>query len=140
MLRFGHPVHGESKNIETFDFLGFTHYWGKTLKGGWAIKRKTRRKRLQRAMVTIWDWCKSNRHKHIKDQYQMLCAKLRGHYQYYGIRSNYKMLEVFFKHVERAWKYWLGCRTRNGYITWEEFGNKIRKHFPLPKPRIVHTI
>jgi len=139
MVQFSRPGRGKSKGVGTFDYLGFTHYWGKTLKGGWSIKRKTRKKRMHRAMAAIWDWCKQNRHMHIKDQYQKLCAKLRGHYQYYGIRGNYKMLEVYFEHVERTWKHWLGRRTRNGYINWEKFENKYRRLFPLPKPRIVHT-
>ncbi|MFT4572353.1 MAG: RNA-directed DNA polymerase [Hyphomicrobiaceae bacterium] len=37
----------DSKPPGTFDFLGFTHYWGETRKGGWAMKQKTAKDRLQ---------------------------------------------------------------------------------------------
>ena len=54
----------------TFDFLGFTHYWAKTRRGYWVIKRKTIRKRLRRFMKEIWTWCGANRHKPLKEQYR----------------------------------------------------------------------
>jgi hypothetical protein len=38
----------------TFDFLGFTHYWARSRRGYWVIKRRTARKRLRRAMKSIW--------------------------------------------------------------------------------------
>src|SRR4051794_13996111 len=40
----------------TFDFLGFTHYWGRTLKGNWAVKRKTARDRLRRSLRSVVQW------------------------------------------------------------------------------------
>ena len=122
----------------TFDFLGFTHYWGETRRGYWVIKRKTARKRLRRTMTRLWQWCHWNRHEKLTDQYRNLCRKLRGHYQYYGVRSNYKMLEVVYEYAEKAWRYWLSRCSRTSQINWEKF-EKLRRLFPLPKPRIVHT-
>jgi RNA-directed DNA polymerase len=66
----------------SFDFLGFTHYWAKTRRGYWVIKRKTVGKRLRRVMKGIWTWCRENRHEPLPEQYRTLCAKLRGYYQY----------------------------------------------------------
>ena len=139
LVQFSRPYWNKGKGPGTFDFLGFTHYWGKTRSGGWTIKRMTQKKRMQRFMKALWEWCKQNRHVRVTEQYQMLCAKLRGHYQYYGVRGNYKMLEVVFEHAERAWKRWLGCRTRNGKIAWGNFEDRYRKVFPLPNPRIIHS-
>ncbi len=124
----------------TFDFLGFTHYWAKTRRGYWVIKRKTIRKRLRRFMKEIWIWCRENRHTPLKEQYRTLCAKLRGYYQYYGIRGNFKMLEVVFEHTERAWQYWLSRRSHKGRINWQKFDETLRHKQPLPKPRIIHSI
>jgi hypothetical protein len=69
----------------TFDFLGFTHYWGRTLQGRWAVKRKTAKGRLQRALHALSGWCRENRHLPVADQHQRLSQKLRGHYGDYGI-------------------------------------------------------
>ncbi len=123
----------------TFDFLGFTHYWAKSRRGEWVIKRKTSKKRLCRAMKTIWQWCRFNRHEPFREQYQSLCLKLRGHFQYYGIRGNYLSLYLFFVHTYKAWRYWLSRRSHRSYISWEKFNKQLVK-FPLPKPRIVHSI
>jgi len=92
----------KGKGKATFDFLGFTFYWSKSRRGYWVIKKKTVRKRLARFMKGLWQWCRENRHEPIKEQYKELCSKLRGYYQYYGVRSNYKALEVVFEHAERA--------------------------------------
>jgi group II intron reverse transcriptase/maturase len=124
----------------TFDFLGFTHYWAKTRRGYWVIKRKTVGKRLRRFMKAIWTWCRENRHEPMQEQYRMLGAKLRGYYQYYGIRGNFKMLEVVFEHTERAWRYWLSRRSHKGHIRWQKFVASLRETFPLPQPRIIHNI
>jgi RNA-directed DNA polymerase len=68
----------------------------------------------------------------------MLCSKLRGHYQYYGIRGHYKMLEVVMEHVDRAWQHWLS-RRGSRHIPWDRF-ERLRKLFPLPTPRILHPV
>jgi group II intron reverse transcriptase/maturase len=124
----------------SFDFLGFTHYWAKTRRGYWVIKRKTVRKRLRRFMKEIWTWCRKNRHEPLQEQYRTLGAKLRGHYQYYGIRGNFKMLEAVFEHTERAWRYWLSRRSHKGHLNWQKFVDSLRHKLPLPKPRIIHSI
>jgi len=141
LVRFIQPLASEKtdKDNGTFDFLGFTHFWAKSLHGYWIIKRKTIGKRLRRFMKAIWEWCRENLHEPIKEQHKTLSSKLRGYYQYYGIRGNFKMLEVVFEHTERAWRRWLGRRCSKGYVTAEEFHEYHRKVFPLPKPRIIHN-
>jgi RNA-directed DNA polymerase len=124
----------------SFDFLGFTHYWAKTLRGYWVIKRKTVGKRLRRFMQAIWTWCRDNRHAPWHEQYRTVCAKLRGYYPYSGIRGHVKMLEGVFEHTERAWRYWLSRRSHKGHIRWQKFVASLQQHFALPKPRIMHNI
>ena len=124
----------------SFDFLGCTHYWAKTRRGYWVIKRKTVGKRLRRFMQAIWTWCRDNRHAPLQEQYRTRCAKLRGYYQYYGIRGNFKMLEVVLEHTERAWRSWLSRRSHKGHIRWQKFVACLQKERALPKPRIMHHI
>jgi len=124
----------------TFDFLGFTHYWGKSRKGNWVIKRKTVQNRFSRALKRIREWCQHNRHLPIRQQYPILCQKLRGHFAYYGITGNGPWLERFREQVKKTWRYWLNRRSRNpNDMTWERFGVLIRTLFRLPPPRVVHS-
>ena len=141
LIEFRNPEQrrGSGDGLSSFDFLGFTHYWAKSRRGYWVIKRKTVRKRLRRAMKSFWRWCHYNRHMNLREQHRTLCSKLHGHYNYYGIRSNYRQIEAVWQHVWRAWRYWLGKRHRNGTITVTRF-EKLLEAFPLPRPRIVHCI
>ena len=140
LIEFGRPHREQTsgKGKGTFDFLGFTHYWARSMQGNWVIKRKTKRQKMRAVTRAIWTWCKWNRHLPITEQWKTLCRKLRGHYQYFGIRGNYKAMEVYFEYTEKAWKQWLGSRHRNGKIAWDTFVTYYRDRFPLPKPRIVH--
>lgn len=123
----------------TFDFLGFTHHWGKTRNGTWIIKKRTSGKRLRRARRAIWKWCREERHTSIRTQYRVLTQKLRGHYQYYGVRGNYGCMETIKAFVVRAWHFWLSRRSNESYIPWEKF-TELLKVLVLPNPRIVHNV
>jgi group II intron reverse transcriptase/maturase len=125
------------KGSETFDFLGFTHYWAKSRSGQWVIKRQTARKRLRRAVRAINEWCRENRHMDVKEQYRKLCQKLKGHYQYYGVRSNYRSLGMVYDHARKLWRKWLSRRSQKAYLNWEKF-EIIQTKFSLPMPRIIH--
>ncbi len=141
LIEFGNPDQrkGQGDEPNTFDFLGFTHYWAKSRRGYWVMKRRTVGKRLRRALKALWRWCHYNRHMNLKEQHRILCAKLHGHYNYYGIRSNYRQLWAVWQRVRRAWRYWLGKRHRNGKITLARY-DKLLETYPLPRPRIVHSI
>lgn len=125
-------------NLEpgTFNFLGFTHYWGKTRKGGWTIKRLTSGKRLRKTMKEIREWCRQYRHTPIRQQWVILRSKLIGHYKYFAVICNYERMELLYKHTKKAWKHWLESRTRGGEMSWETFEKKILNVYPLPKPKI----
>lgn len=122
---------------ETFDLLGFTHYWGRTLKGSWAVRRKTMKSRLARSIQGIEQWCRGNRHKPIREQWEKLCEKVRGHYAYYAITGNSQSLSNFLQQVERTWRKHLERRNREKDMTWKQF-HLILKRYPLPRPKIVH--
>jgi len=141
LVKFGKPPkkEGHEPKNGTFDFLGFTHYWAKSRRGYWVIKRKTARKRQRRSIKSLWQWCKKNRHLPIKEQYQMLCLKLRGHYQYYGIPSNYRQLEKVYHQAVQGWRYWLNRRDNQRKVIWGQY-KKTLTNFTLPRPRIMHAI
>jgi len=141
MIEFRKPSArgGSGDGNGTFDFLGLTHYWTRSRRGYWVINRRTARKRLRRTKKSLWRWCRTNRHLPLKDQHRMLCQKLRGHFQYYGIRGNYRMLAEVHLHAEEAWRYWLSRRSNKSAISWEKF-QKLRKVFVLPTPKIVHKL
>lgn len=136
IVDFRHPWQSGHKP-QTFDFLGFTHYWGKTLRGGFAVKRQTKGKKFRTALTAIGDWCKRNRHEPMAKQHRLLSAKIRGHYGYYGLRGNHRALACFCHEARRLWHYWLRRRSRGNNAArrlWE----LLKTQFRLPAARIVH--
>ena len=136
LRRFGRPQGNDTEN-ETFDFLGFTHYWGGTRYGGWAIKRKTMRKRIVRAAKRAWTWCRDHRHLNVAEQHKTLRRKLLGHYQYYAGRCNQRALKAVYNLTRYAWRYWLSRRSNDSALTWREY-QRLLERFPLPQPVILH--
>jgi RNA-directed DNA polymerase len=141
LIAFSKPAtpQGSAEGNGTFDFLGLTHYWTRSRRGYWVIKRRTAKKRLRRTKKSLWRWCRHHRHTPLQYQYQQLCQKLRGHFQYYGIRGNFRLLEEVRSAAEKAWRYWLSRRSSKSAIGWEKF-QKLLETYVLPTPKIVHAI
>ena len=125
------------QRAETFDFLGFTHYWGKSRRGRWIIKQKTAKDRFKRGLKRISLWCRANRHLPLREQHRQLCRKVTGHYAYYGIINNSKALERFLDSVRRIWIKWLRRRSQKAWFSWEKAA-QLLSILPLPRARVIH--
>jgi RNA-directed DNA polymerase len=122
------------KRPPTFDFLGFTHYWGRTRTGKARLKRKTSKKRLRRALVAINRWLRQERNTQpLPDLWQAVARKMRGHFNYFGVTDNSRALARFEHAVHRLLFKGLNRRSQRRSFTWESFRRYCRKH-PLPRP------
>ena len=128
----------DSGKPETFDLLGFTWHWGRTRRGGWAVKTRTAASRIRRTITRIDDWCRKHRHDPIAQQCVTLRRKLHGHYHYFARPGNYYSLSRVYQGVLRAWQKWLSRRSRAAYIPWVRFEQLLVRH-PLPPPHIRVT-
>jgi group II intron reverse transcriptase/maturase len=122
-----------------FDLLGFSHFWARSRKGNWVVRRKTAPTRFRRAIKRIEEWCRANRHLPIKAQQEQLARKLQGHYGYYGITGNSASLSRFSYWVRYAWWRWLGRRSQRGRMFWDTF-KRLLQRYPLPPPKCVHSV
>jgi group II intron reverse transcriptase/maturase len=120
-----------------FDFLGFTHYWGKSRNGKNVVQQKTAKSRLSRAIKEVNVFCRDNRHKNLSEQISRLNRRLIGHYAYFGITGNHKSLRSLHHQTCRLWHKWLSRRSRKSYIPWDKF-RIILERFPLARPKIYH--
>jgi RNA-directed DNA polymerase len=123
----------------TFDLLGFTHHWIRSRRGFWVVRRQTAQNRLSRALRTIAQWCRFNRHQPLKEQHHTLVQKLRGHFAYYGITGNAPALWQFREAVKRIWWKWLSRRRRRGLLSWTAF-ERLLKRYELPNSKVVHSV
>jgi RNA-directed DNA polymerase len=139
-LRNGKGDDGEGPSgPATFDFLGFTHHWGKSLAGKWVVRQRTAKDRYRRAVRAVAQWCREHRHMSIDKQSQALGQKLRGHYGYYGRIGNGRRLWSFFARVTYLWKRWLSRRSNKARLTWQDMNRLLERH-PLPRPSVARRI
>ena len=130
----------QKRRANTFDFLGFTHYCGKSRKGKFIVARKTSSKKFRMKCKEMNQWLKAVRNaEKVKVWWPILQAKLRGHCQYYGVSGNMRALKRFHMITIRLTFKWLNRRSQRRSFNWKEF-NKYLEHYPLPGPRIVHNI
>ena len=123
----------------TFDFLGFTHYWGKSQKGTWVIRRRTMRKRFRRSLKAISQWGRKNLHEPMRVQVEALGRKLKGHFGYYGITGNYEALARYRREVIGIWRRWLARRGDSQGMSWARM-HRLLKFYYLPEARVMHSI
>ena len=129
----------EGHSADTFTFLGFTHYWGRSRRGYLVVKRKTASDRLSGGLKKLRQWCRRHRHDPVSVQRTHLAKKLKGHYAYYGITGNGRSLHLFYEQAKRAWLTWLSRRSQKARLRWDQFC-RLLDRYPLPPPRVVHSI
>ena len=140
VMEFGrfavHNAKRRGRKAETFDFLGFTHYCSTKRDGkGFRMKRATARKKFVAKLKIFKDWLKKARIMKTKDLWKTAKAKLRGHYNYYGVTDNLPGIKRFGEEVKKLLFKWLNRRGKKNCLNWAKF-NKMLERFPLPKPRI----
>ena len=129
----------QNRRANTFDFLGFTHYCDISGNGKFKVGRKTSRKRYSLKCKEMNAWLKAIRNQvKTKEWWKTLRAKLRGHFQYYGVSENYNGIARFNKFTIRTIRKWMNRRSQKRKMNWDRF-LKYLEHYPLPKPKIVHS-
>jgi RNA-directed DNA polymerase len=121
----------------TFNFLGFTHYWGTSKKGNKVLKRKTSHKSFSKSVKAVSLWIKEKRHYKLEVLIGQLNLKLRGHYSYFGITFNSSGISRFYEIIKRVLFKWIN-RRGGKRISWESFSSLISR-LHLLKPYIVHS-
>jgi len=145
IIEFGRYAEQNSKNRgqrkpDTFDFLGLTHYCSKSRKGNFLMKIKTNRKRMRQRTKEMNQWLKAIRNKaKIKDIWEVLAAKLRGHYNYYGISSNRRSIQTYYYQTIHLTFKWMNRRSQKQSFNWQQFTEYL-KLYPLPKPALVYSM
>ncbi|MBU3966555.1 MAG: group II intron reverse transcriptase/maturase [Euryarchaeota archaeon] len=128
------------RKCETFDFLGFTHFCDKTRRGKFKLGRKTSRKKFSQKMKDMNIWLKSIRNRvELNEWWKLLRPKLLGHYRYYGMSGNIRLLQNFYDHTVRLAFKWINRRSQKKSYRWDQFHHFIQLN-PLPKPKIYTSL
>jgi RNA-directed DNA polymerase len=143
-LKFGRRAWRQSqrtgKKMETFDFLGFTHYCSKSRNGYFVMGHKTSRQRTVTRLKEFTAWMKNVKNVlPLKELWTTVKAKLIGHYNYFGINGNLRWLQKYYRDMIWIFYKWINRRSQKRSMSLEEFWNYLKWN-PLPTPRIHHYI
>lgn len=141
LIEFGLKAYFKSGSdrtkVKTFDFLGFTHYMGKSRRGTAKLGRKTIGKRMRKTLIVLNDRLRKLRNMlPFHELHKHLCRVLKGYYNYYGFAGNSLTLSKFSYAVSRLWFKWLNRRSQRKSVNWNAFNLLLKRH-SLPKPKIV---
>jgi RNA-directed DNA polymerase len=133
LLRFGR--NGGRYNGR-FDFLGFEYRWEPDRQGRPTVKRRTARKKLQGAVQRMGEWLRTHRHRKLPELMRTLNAKLRGHWNYYGVIGNSQSLHQYYHLTSGLLHKWLNRRSQKRSYTWAAF-HRLLERYAIPRPKIV---
>jgi group II intron reverse transcriptase/maturase len=140
LVSFSKSKYGQGIKQETFDFLGFTFYLGRSRKGKVISKLKTSRKRFTSKLKQIKVWAKTVKNEYpLKNIWRMICAKVKGHIEYFGVSFNSDSIARFVYQVRMIMFKWLNRRSQRRSFTWESY-EEYTKRYPLPAARICHKL
>ena len=145
MLEFGRFAEQNAKRNggekpSTFDFLGFTHYCGKTKYGVFKVKRKTSKKKFRAKLREINNWLRKERSHLTKGElFRKTILKMKGHLNYYGITDNIYSCSSFGYHLRNILLKWLNRQSQRRSYTWEQY-HKALEWWGWPKVRIIHKM
>ena len=144
MFEFGRFADSNAKKrgskASTFDFLGFTHYCGKTRHGVFKVTRKTSKKKFRSKLKEINNWLRKERsHLTKRELFQKTILKMKGHLNYYGITDNLYSCNSFSYHLKRILYKWLNRQSQRRSYTWEQY-YKALEWWGWPRIHIVHKM
>jgi RNA-directed DNA polymerase len=121
---------------ETFNFLGFTFVCGKSLRGHFLLKRRSRGDRMKAKLKEIGRELRRRMHQPIPQQAAWLKQVVAGYFGYHAVPTNWAALAAFRDEVTRRWRWTLTRRSQKGGLTWARMKKLVDDC--LPKPRILH--
>jgi group II intron reverse transcriptase/maturase len=121
---------------DTFRFLGFIFICGRSRKGEFQLRRKSRRDRMRAKLKEIKEQLRRQMHQPIPEQGRWLAQVIRGYFAYHAVPTNYPALSAFRYHIKRLWLRTLRRRSQKDRFAWERL-TKLANDF-LPQPKILH--
>src|SRR5712692_112734 len=121
---------------ETFNFLGFTFICGKSRRGNFLIKRKSRRDRMRAKLRMIKEEMWRRMHQPIPKQGKWLALVVGGYFNYHAVPTNGRAIAAFRFFVTELWKQALRRRSQRDRTTWQRL-TQVADHW-LPQPHIRH--
>lgn len=135
LLRFGNRAVKDCrkdgcKRPPTFNFLGFTHYVGKSRKGYFVLGRKSQRERIAKKLKEVGVRLSKLRVEGGRAMMDYAKRHLQGHVGYYAVSGNSRQIRTYAYLISRLLFKWLNRRSQRRSINWERFSKVLSAWMP----------
>lgn len=128
------------KRLLTFNFLGFTCYWGKSRKGFWRLKFTSRKDRFAAKLKGLRDFLRKNLNTtDIRLVLNTVIRVVRGWINYHSISDNQRRIEQFIYQSKWIIYRWFNRKGGHRRLTWEKL-NFILKMLNYPSRWKIHSM
>src|SRR3954454_4568314 len=121
---------------ETFTFLGFVLICGKSRRGDFQIRRKSRRDRMRAKLQEIKQGLRQRWHVPIPETGKWLGQIVVGYFAYHAVPTNSAAMRAFRDHVTVLWHRGLDRRSQKAHLVWPRMAKLVDEF--LPRPLILH--
>jgi RNA-directed DNA polymerase len=138
LIEFGREAWARRKRqgkgkLNTFTFLGFTHYCGENSKGYFQVWRETAGKRMTAKLQQIKQELRRRMHDPLPDVGKWLKQVVQGYYRYHAVPGNLRRLSLLRERVRRMWRHVLRRRSQTSRLTWERLDKIFERWIPVPR-------
>lgn len=139
IMPFGRFARKNHKEVDSFDFLGFTFINGKTRTNKYRVLVRSSKKKMKIKRQNVKQWLYENRQLNVLEIIEKINKKLVGHYRYYGVSGNYESIRKFRKYIIGALYKSLTKRSQRTYLNWERYYKLLSKH-QIMEPKLYVNI
>lgn len=138
LVRSGQNVarreHKAGRRLPTYQFLGFTVYWGKARNGKWwRMKVICRRDRFTAKLKGLKTFLRKQLNtSDTMGILRLVASVIRGWLNYYAVSDNERRVYQFIHICRQILRKWINRRGRKRPMNWENF-NKLMEKVNMPK-------
>lgn len=120
------------EKLKTYQFLGFTCYWGLSRNGKfWRLKYSSRADRFRKKLKELREYLWNNLSRETEKVLTKVIEILKGWINYHGISDNSRRVNSFIHHTARLLYKWLNRRGGRKKTKWSECVKLLKEaNFP----------
>ncbi len=133
-------AHKAKRRLPTFNFLGFTCYWGISRRGYWTLRFTSRRDRFASKLKSMKDFLRKNLTTgNTPSVIKTVIRVVRGWVNYHYISYNRRRVASFIEICKRLLLRWFNRRGGKKRMTWQKFIH-ILEIYRFPRKEDLKTI
>lgn len=119
------------ERLPTYKFLGFVCYWGKSRKGQWRLKYKSRADRFTEKLRGLRDYLRKSLNQETELTIERVKKIVVGWVNYHAISDNRRRVSSFIHMSRRALFRWINRKGGQRKMNWTTF-DKLLKEMKYP--------